>query len=146
MQLGGGHNAIIKTKYKNDPEFQWNIVSCHDFKELPKSHKPGHDEDSGERGDRDIRGHDEEEEEDEDDDDEEKEEGEEKENEEEKSDDEEKEDDEEKSDDETSEKDEEDDAAAHAQTEKKSSKHKVKKGLNDLEKTLNEKVKPEEEP
>lgn len=65
IQLGGGHNAIIKSKFKNDPEFQWNIVNCDDFKELPKSHTPGHDSDSGGKGDRDIRGHDEEEEEDE---------------------------------------------------------------------------------
>ena len=71
IQLGGGHNAIIKTKYKNDPEFQWNIVNCDDFKELPKSHEPGHDNDSGEKGNRDIRDHGDEDEEDEDDDEEE---------------------------------------------------------------------------
>ena len=68
LQLGGGHNAIIKTKYKNDPEFQWNIVPCADFKELPKTHDPHHDTDSGERGARDIRGHDDDEDEDEDED------------------------------------------------------------------------------
>jgi len=73
IQLGGGHNAIIKTKYKNDPEFQWNIVNCDDFKELPKSHEPGHDNDSGEKGNRDIRDHDDEDEDEEDEDDDEEE-------------------------------------------------------------------------
>lgn len=64
IQLGGGHNAIIKQKFKDEPEFQWTIINCEDFKELPKSHRPEHDNDSGAKGDRDIRDHDEEEEED----------------------------------------------------------------------------------